>query len=710
MIDVVLCIAVEHDPWLVLLAIAICCVGAFVVAQMFERAQATSSLQRFGWIFLTAIAAGATIWCTHFVAMIAYKVDVPIHLDPVLTIVSLIVAIAGTAIGLSVAIWRPAPVFPLIGGGLAGGAIAAMHFTGMAAYRVDGIVEWRSSYVIVSVVCAIVFASAAFAVLCSARFGRYRLLLGTGLLVTAIATLHFIAMTALRIAPLALSDTPLSSQGLHALGLATGLVGLMVIAAGIAAALIDRQTRSDAMQRLHHMAMNDALTGLPNRTSFQTELQRQIEVARTTGTRLAVVAIDLDRFKEINDLHGHKAGDDVLVMLASRMREQLQGDDVVARLGGDEFVALTRYQDRDSALKFVARLDAALKAPLSLGAFNTRVGASIGVAIFPNDAVLDEALTNNADLAMYRAKRQGSLEPRFYDAVLDEAVRERRELANDLRRAIGEGRLELHYQVQASLVTRDVTGYEALARWNHPVRGNIPPLEFIPIAEENSLILPLGEWVLRQACSDAMAWKHESKVAVNVSPLQLAHDDLPRVIQQILLETGLPAHRLEIELTEKAIMSDRDRALPVLHQIKALGIGVVLADFGTGHSSLETLRVFPFDKIKLGGFFISGLTDSPQAIAIIRAVLAVGKSLSIRVLAEGVETAEELEVLRREGCDEAQGFLLGNPAPMSSFAPMRPVVGAEEKRAPGGIELGNAGPSVVGGWRDVASGLTRTAA
>ncbi len=695
MIDVALCIAVEHDPWFVLLAITICCVGAFVVAQMFERAQATSSLQRFGWIFLTAIAAGATIWCTHFVAMIAYKVDVPVHIDPVLTIVSLIVAIAGTSIGLVVAIWRPAPAFPLAGGALAGGAIAAMHFTGMAAFRVDGIVEWRSSYVIASVFCAIVFSSAAFAALCSSRFGRYRISLGTGLLVTAIATLHFIAMTALRITPLALSDTPFSSQGMHALGLATALVGLMVIAAGIAAALIDRQTRSDAMQRLHHMAMNDALTGLPNRTSFQTELQRQIEVARATGTKLAVVAIDLDRFKEINDLHGHKAGDDVLVMLANRMREQLQGDDVVARLGGDEFVALTRYHDGDRVLKFVTRLDAAIKAPLILGAFNTRVGASIGVAIFPNDAGRAEALTNNADLAMYRAKRKGSLEPRFYDAVLDEAVRDRRELANDLRRAIDEGQLELHYQVQASLVTRDVTGYEALARWNHPVRGNIPPLEFIPIAEENSLILPLGEWVLRQACTDAMTWKHESKVAVNVSPLQLAHDDLPRVIQQILLETGLPAHRLEIELTESAIMADRDHSLHVLRQIKALGIGVALDDFGTGYSSLGMLRAFPFDKIKLDRLFISGLADNPQAIAIVRAVLALGKSLSIPVLAEGIETAEQFEVLRREGCDEAQGFLLGYPTPMPLFALMRSVFLGKEKRDPGENDLGDVAPQPI---------------
>jgi diguanylate cyclase (GGDEF)-like protein len=662
MIDVALCIAVEHDPWLVLLAILICCVGAFVVAQMFEQVRTTSSLQRLGWIFLTAVAAGATIWCTHFVAMIGYRIDVPIHLDPVLTIVSLIVAIVGTSFGLTVATWRPDPVFPLLGGALAGAAIVAMHYTGMAAYRVDGIVEWRASYVVASVVCAVVFSSAAFAVLCSPRFGRYRTFVGANLFATAIATLHFVAMTALHITPLAIDDNPLTADGLHALALATALVGLMVIAAGIAAALIDRQTRSDAMQRLHHMAMNDALTGLPNRSSFQAELQRQIDVARATGTTLAVVAIDLDRFKEINDVHGHKAGDDVLATLANRMQAQLQGDDVVARLGGDEFIALTRYHGRDTLLKFVGRLEAALKAPLSVGSFNARVDASIGIAIFPNDADHAEALTNNADLAMYRAKRQGSVQPCFYEAVLDEAVRERRELATDLRRAIDQGELELHYQVQTLVLTGEVTGYEALLRWKHPVRGNIPPAVFIPVAEETGLMLPLGEWVLRQACSDAMRWEHPTKVSVNVSPLQLAHAELPAVFAQILRETGLPPRRLEIELTETAIMTNRERALHVLREIKALGIGVALDDFGTGYSSLETLRIFPFDKIKLDRLFISGLTDSQQAIAIVRAVLALGKSLAIPVLAEGIETEEQLEVLRREGCDEAQGFLLGYPS------------------------------------------------
>lgn len=448
---------------------------------------------------------------------------------------------------------------------------------------------------------------------------------------------------------------------MQALGLATALVGLLVIAAGVFAGQIDRWTRSDAMQRLHHMAMNDSLTGLPNRVSFQNKLTQQIDIARATKTQLGLVAIDLNRFKEINDVHGHKAGDQVLAAIAQRMASQMGPNDMVARVGGDEFLALVRFEISQQLVSFTNRLKAALEAPLVIGTFDANVGASIGVAVYPQDAPDGEALTNNADVAMYRAKSQRALVPCFYDAPLDQAIRERRELANDLRLAIGHGQLALHYQVQTSVTTRGVTGYEALLRWTHPKHGPISPTLFIPIAEENGLILQLGEWVLRRACADAMGWSHKAKVAVNVSPVQLAHTELPSMIHQILLDTGLPPRRLEIELTETAIMADRDRALHVLRLIKAMGIGVALDDFGTGYSSLETLRAFPFDKIKLDRLFVRELEDSPQAVAIIRAVLALGKSLSIPVLAEGIETEKQLGVLRREGCDEVQGFLLGYP-------------------------------------------------
>lgn len=662
-----MCIAIEHDPWLVALAVAICCIGAFSIVQMFERARGAERAQGLAWAFLISVAASATIWCTHFVAMLAFEAKAPVTLDPVLTIASLMVAMVGSFIGFAVAAWGKDDIYGTIGGALFGCAIAAMHFVGMSAYRVDGIVSWDKNYVVASVVLGTAFAAAALTVLRTPRITRYRVALGTTLIVVAIATLHFVAMTAMRITPMALSEAPLRPAAFQALALATVIVGGIVIAAGVFAAMLDRQTRSEAMRELTHMAMNDSLTGLPNRIAFRAELARQIGVATENGTRVGLCAIDLDRFKEVNDVHGHKAGDQVLARLAQRLRDTLGHNEFVARLGGDEFVAVTCFTDRAQLVALAARLDAELKAPLAFDDFEVRLGASIGVAIFPDDAASTEALANNADLAMYRAKAEAAAAPCHYDSALDEAIRDQRELAADLRGAIDRNELDVHYQVQTSVTTGAVTGYEALLRWTHPMRGAIPPTVFIPLAEANGFILALGEWVLRRACVDAATWPHESKVAVNVSPLQLAHIDLPRLFHQVLLDTGLPPRRLEIELTETAIIADRERALHVLRQIKALGIGVALDDFGTGYSSLETLRAFPFDKIKLDRFFAAELEGNIQSTAILRAVLALGKSLAIPILAEGIETAAQLDVLRREGCDEAQGFLIGRPGRATAF-------------------------------------------
>lgn len=656
-----MCVAIDHDPWLVVLAVAICCIGAFAVVQMFERARDAQRAQQIAWAFLVAVAASATIWCTHFVAMLAFEAKAPVTLEPVLTVVSLMVAMGGSLIGFALAAWGKGEVFGAIGGAVLGAAIAAMHFTGMVAYRVDGVVDWDGAYVTTAVVSGIIFAAAALAVLGTHRTVRYRVQIATLLIVLAIALLHFIGMAAMRITPMALDETPLGNLEFSALALATVLVGGIVIAAGVFAAALDRQTRLDALRELTRMAMNDALTGLPNRAAFRAELSRRIGAARVSGERVGLCAIDLDRFKEINDVHGHKAGDDVLERVAQRMRDALGHNEYIARLGGDEFVALTRFTDRVQLVAFAERIDAELRAPFVFPDFEARIGASIGVAVFPDNAASAEMLVNNADLAMYRAKADAALAPCYYDWQLDEAIRDQRELASDLRGAIDRDELDVHYQVQTSVTTGEVTGYEALLRWTHPVRGPIPPADFIPLAEANGVILALGEWVMRRACSDAAAWLHDAKVAVNVSSLQLAHADLARLFHQILLDTGLAPRRLEIELTETAIIADRERALHVLRQIKALGVGVALDDFGTGYSSLETLRAFPFDKIKLDRFFAAELEGNVQSTAILRAVLALGKSLSIPILAEGIETSEQFEVLRREGCDEAQGFLIGRP-------------------------------------------------
>lgn len=292
-------------------------------------------------------------------------------------------------------------------------------------------------------------------------------------------------------------------------------------------------------------------------------------------------------------------------------------------------------------------------------------GASFGVAIYPDHAGTKPVLINNADLAMYRAKADPLKTFCFYEPSMDEAVRARRSLAADLRDANNNNQLSIYYQVQTALSTNEIRGYEALLRWQHPQHGFVPPSEFIPIAEENGLILQIGEWVLRQACATAKTWNPPYKVAVNLSPVQFAHSDLPRLIMETLVETGLSPERLEIELTESTIFADRERALHTLRQIKGLGVSIALDDFGSGYSSLDTLRSFPFDKIKLDRSFMGEI--GPQAKAIIRAVLALGKSLNIPILAEGIETPEQFSMLAREGCDEAQGFLLGRPASLEEI-------------------------------------------
>jgi predicted signal transduction protein with EAL and GGDEF domain len=348
-------------------------------------------------------------------------------------------------------------------------------------------------------------------------------------------------------------------------------------------------------------------------------------------------------------------------MIGARLKNLIDDGEFIARFGGDEFAAVKRFTSLDEVHAFVARIEAALNEPLRINGYQAVTGGSIGIARYPQDGVEPGMLITNADLAMYRAKADAERSVCFYEQQMDEASRRRSVLAADLRHAIARNEFVLHYQVQRELATDEISGYEVLLRWGHPELGMISPMEFIPIAEDTSAIVEIGEWVLRTACREAAAWDQPHKIAINVSGVQLRHGDLAEIIHSVLIETGLPPRRLEIEITETAIIEDRARAVHTLRRVKALGVTVAMDDFGIGYSSLETLRTFPFDKIKLDRSFTNGLSNDRQAMAIVRAVLALGKSLDIRVLAEGVETTEQLSILSAEGCDEAQGYLLGRP-------------------------------------------------
>ncbi|KQT49681.1 hypothetical protein ASG47_05040 [Devosia sp. Leaf420] len=426
---------------------------------------------------------------------------------------------------------------------------------------------------------------------------------------------------------------------------------------------ISESKRNEAA--IAHLALHDTLTGLPNRAQFDELFERALVEAEEKSGHVGVVAMDLDRFKEINDSYGHATGDQVLRVLAERFTSVLKPGEVVARLGGDEFAAFKPFGSIEALREFLERIEGVLFGNVQHHEVLIATGGSIGVATYPEDGKDRSKLLSNADLAMYRAKADFDAHICYYEAAMDESARWRRAMVKDLWNAIETDGFELAYQVQKSVATSEITGYEVLLRWNRPGHGWVSPADFIPVAEECGAINAIGAWVLRTACIEAASWPSQHKIAVNVSGVQLAQLELVDLVKMVLYQSGLAPERLELEVTETAIISDKKRALNTLRQIRKMGVSIAIDDFGTGYSSLETLRSFPFDKIKLDRSFMQEVENSEQSKAIVRAILALGRSLSVPVLAEGVETIEQLNVLRHEGCNEAQGFFLGRPGRMT---------------------------------------------
>jgi len=657
---IISCIATEHNLGLVLLAAAVCIIGCLVSVRLLERARRTEGIQRLGWVLQMALVAGSSVWCTHFVAILAYDPNTPVSFDPILTITSLAIAIVGFAAGFGLAATRPDRDMTTLAGTIVGTAISAMHYVGMTAYHISGVVTWDGAYVGASVVCSAVLA--VIALHCSVQIERPRSQYATILFLTlAIISLHFTGMSAVTVVPLG-SDTT-NELVLHSMAVAVAGVSLFIVGTGIASHMTDARLRNESTLRLQHMALTDPVTSLANRRKFADHLESELARAHKSAGRLAIVVMDLTRFKEINDLRGQRAGDQALKIVAERIEQCLESGELAARVGGDDFAIVKRIREQNDMLAFLQRLEATLFQPFQIGDFTTEVGASIGVALFPEDGTTPEALFGNATLAMDRAKTDPSRTVCFYESKLDDAVRQRQMLARELDRAIELDQLELYFQVQVSLTRSAICGYEVLLRWNHPQRGLVPPMDFIPLAEETGAIIAIGEWVLREACRRASTWTTPHRIAVNLSPVQFGQPDLARRVHQILLETGLSPSRLELEITESAIINDKSSALHMLRQIKALGVKISLDDFGTGYSSFETLRAYPFDKIKLDRLFMTEVESSPQSLAVMRAVLTLGKSLGVPILAEGVENQTQLDILQSEGCDEAQGYLLGRPQP-----------------------------------------------
>jgi diguanylate cyclase (GGDEF)-like protein/PAS domain S-box-containing protein len=419
-----------------------------------------------------------------------------------------------------------------------------------------------------------------------------------------------------------------------------------------------------AEARAARLTYHDPLTDLPNRAAFTEYFSSMLERAATECKHFAVLCLDLDRFKEINDVFGHAVGDGLLRAVGQRLAAAAKGA-FLARHGGDEFVLIV---DDDELLASLAaeRLQAAVADEFEVDGHQLGVGLSVGIALYPADGADATSLIGNADAALYRAKVEGGGSVRFFEADMDKRVRERRALMHELRTAIDRSELVLHYQPQARIGGEPI-GFEALIRWQHPTRGLIAPGTFIPLAEECGLILSIGEWTLRESCREAASWLYPLNVAVNLSPIQFKHGDLPGLVHLVLLETGLEPHRLELEITEGVLIDDLSRALMILRRLKLLGVRIAMDDFGIGYSSLSNLQAFPFDKIKIDRSFVSNLDRNAQSATIVRAVIGLGRGLGLPILAEGVETKEQLAFLRSEACDEIQGYLIGKPLPIDSY-------------------------------------------
>ncbi|SMH30514.1 putative bifunctional diguanylate cyclase/phosphodiesterase [Mesorhizobium australicum] len=659
MIDFLTCIAVDHDPVYTVLAALACVIGAAVTVGVNARATATRGYRHALWVFLAGLVGGATVWTTHFVAMLGYRTDLIDGYDPALTALSLGLAVAGSAAGAHAAIgrWSHAPA---LGGLIAGLGAGAMHYVGASAMRISGTIEWSGTGIALSLVLgASLFCASAL----RAREGTASSRLQAALLMAGgILSLHFMGMGSMAVDPgAAVADATSSIPNGVLAGFILAMSGTLAAMAA-ATFMIDYDSERTAKSHFRYLALHDELTGLPNRACVRARVEELAADPVALGRQIAGVLFDLDRFKEVNDVHGHAAGDHVLRAIAERISAAMADGEFVGRFGGDEFVAIkVPVSGREEAARFAEKIRHLVAQPIQWRDVVLSVGASVGLVVYPEDGLSPTVLLQRADAAMYAAKQAGRNNVTTFQPDMEETARMRSELVMDLKRAVFNRELSLAYQQQNDTVTEEVVGFEALLRWSHPKHGNVSPAVFIPIAEEDGLIGSIGEWVLREACREAASWRKPLRIAVNVAPSQLSSTELPALVHSILIETGLKASRLELEVTETGIIADQQLALHVIRQLKALGVRIAMDDYGTGYSSLSMLQRFPFDKIKIDREFTSAIGTAPEAEAIILATVALGRALGRPVLAEGVETAAQLAFLRKAGCREVQGFLFGMP-------------------------------------------------
>ena len=676
-----------YNVALVVVSYLVAALASFVALDSAGRIEASEGRASRGWLAAGGTAMGVGIWSMHFIGMLAFSLPIPQGYDLFITLYSLVIAIGASLYALYL-VSQPhlSPSRLAAGAFIMGSGIAFMHYTGMAAMRMQPGIEYDPAWFTLSIVIAIAAAGAALWITRRLRRdgrGNARMrIIAACVMGFAIVGMHYTGMAA--------AQFPAGSICVAALGggvspkwLASlvGISSFAILGLAITVSVLDRRLQDRtarlaeslrmANQKLTHLALHDALTGLPNRLLLEDRLNLAVETSRRASSRFAVMFVDLDGFKTINDAYGHPVGDAVIRQVGAALRAQLRARHTVARVGGDEFVILAEVTTPDDAAAIATTILDVLEDPLVLDVGELRLSASIGIAMYPEDGIIGRELLARADAAMYFVKDRGRNGYGFFEASMDVGAREQLQLAQDLRLAAEHGELEFHYQPKYRAPDGPLIGVEALMRWNHPRLGLLMPERFIPLAEKKGIIIELGRWAIDEACRQYSEWRRAGHsvptIAVNLSATQFRASGLVALVRILLERHDIPRGALILEVTESTAMYDPEASLAILHELAALGVHISIDDFGTGYSSLLYLKRLPARELKIDRAFISDLSHEGGDVAIVSAIIALGRTLNLEVIAEGVETEQQQRLLTELGCNSLQGFHLGRPVDARRF-------------------------------------------
>jgi diguanylate cyclase (GGDEF)-like protein len=678
-----------YNSWVVLLSLWVAILASYTALDLASRIAASSGPAAIAWLLGGAFAMGTGIWSMHFIGMLAFSLPIPIGYDMLPTMASMAIAIIVSGFALNrVSQSTLSPANLALGGVLMGVGMCSMHYMGMAAMNIHPAIRYDPLLFTASVGIAIAASTVALWMAFTLRAGGARRIyarLGSAIVMgIAISGMHYTGMAAARFAPDTIS---LGGPFGDITGIAATLavITILILCGTLALSVLDARMESRTAQmamslrqanaELQHMVLHDTLTLLPNRVLLEDRVQQAVEECRRNGGQCAVLFVDLDRFKTLNDSLGHFAGDAVLRTVADRLRSAVRTEDTVSRLGGDEFVILLKHVEHLEDVERIARkvMDV-LGTPIHIEGQELRISSSIGISVHPLHGDNSTRLIANADAAMYHVKKSGRCNYVFFSPEMGTFFPKRLALETELRAALENDEFVLHYQPKVDMRTARIVGMEALVRWQHPQRGLIMPAEFIPFAEETGIIVPLGRWVLHQACFQNRAWQkrglRDLSVAVNISGVQFQQPNFVETVSYALAASNLQPRLLELEITETVVMQNAAGAIGMLEQLHRMGVGLSIDDFGTGYSSLNYLKRFPIHKLKIDQSFIRDISMDSDDAAIVNAIIALAHSLRLRVVAEGVERQEQLNFLRVLGNDEYQGFLHSRPMPAREIEPM----------------------------------------